>query len=101
MKNLKLRAGHAVALVLSTLMILSLMATAAFATEAPVSEAPTEAAPAICYPTAITRSEDGTEIRKMYDLSLSDDPAGIPRYDFEQYGFSYTLTDLLKQELPE
>ena len=52
------------------------------------------------YPTAVTRSEDGSEIRKMYDLGPEDDPAGIPRSDFEQEGYHYTLTDLLKQELP-
>ena len=56
---------------------------------------------AVCYPTSITRSEDGGEIRKIYNLSPTDDPAGIPRSDFEQDGFRYTLTDLLKQELPE
>ena len=56
---------------------------------------------AVCYPTSITRSEDGGEISKIYDLSPTDDPAGIPRSDFEQDGFRYTLTDLLKQELPE
>lgn len=55
----------------------------------------------VCYPTSITRSEDGTEIRKFYDLSPEDDPSGIPRSDFEQDDFHYTLTDLLKQELPE
>lgn len=55
----------------------------------------------VCYPTSVTRSEDGTEIRKYYDLSPEEDPAGIPRSDFEQDGFRYTLTDLLKQELPE
>lgn len=60
------------------------------------------AAPAqLFYPTAVTRSEDGTEIRKMYDLGPEDDPAGIPRSDFEQDGWRYTLTDLLRQELPE
>lgn len=62
------------------------MTTAAFATTS--------------YPTAVTRSEDGGEIRKMYDLSPEDDPTGIPRSDFEQNGYHYTLTDLLKQELP-
>ena len=56
---------------------------------------------AVCYPTSITRSEDGGEIRKIYDVATTDDPAGIPRSDFEQDGFRYTLTDLLKQELPE
>ena len=33
----------------------------------------------VCYPTSVTRSEDGTEIRKVYDLSPEQDPAGIPR----------------------
>ena len=69
--------------------------TAAFAAEPPE---PTQASP--CYPTAVSRTEDGGEIRKMYDLGPEDDPAGIPRSDFEQDGFHYTLTDLLKQELP-
>ncbi|MEY8259682.1 cell wall anchor protein [Oscillospiraceae bacterium 50-60] len=55
----------------------------------------------VCYPTSVTRSEDGTEIRKLYDLSPEDDPAGIPRSDFQQDGFRYTLVDLLRQELPE
>ena len=71
------------------------MTTAAFAAESPI---PTQASP--CYPTAVSRTEDGGEIRKMYDLGPEDDPAGIPRSDFEQDGFHYTLTDLLKQELP-
>ena len=55
----------------------------------------------VCYPTSVTRSEDGTELRKYYDLSPEEDPAGIPRSDFEQDGFRYTLVDLLEQELPE
>ena len=55
----------------------------------------------VCYPTSIVRNDDGTELKKIYDLSLEDDPAGIPRSDFRQDGFQYTLTDLLKQELPE
>ena len=53
-----------------------------------------------CYPTAVTRTEDGSEIRKMYDLGPTDDPAGISRSDFDQVGFQYTLVDLIKQELP-
>lgn len=55
----------------------------------------------VCYPTSITRSEDGTEVRKVYDLPPTADPAGIPRSDFEQDGFHYRLIDLLKQELPQ
>lgn len=58
-------------------------------------------ASAACYPTAVTRNEDGAEIRKMYDLTPEDDPMGIPRSDFDQEGFHYTLVELLKQELPE
>lgn len=72
----------------------ALAATPAFAAE-DTSEAKA------CYPTAVTRSEDGFEIRKMYDLGPDDDSAGIPRSDFIQGGFRYTLVDLLKQELPE
>ena len=55
----------------------------------------------VCYPTSVTQSDDGSEIRKIYDLSPEDDPLGISRSDFEQDGYHYTLTDLLKQELPE
>ena len=55
----------------------------------------------VCYPTSVSQSEDGTELRKVYDLSPTDDPAGIPRSDLEQEGFHYTLKDLLKQEAPE
>lgn len=57
--------------------------------------------PAVCYPSSVTRSEDGAQIRKVYELGPGEDPGGIPRSDFEQEGFHYTLTDLLKQEAPE
>lgn len=75
------------------------MALAPAASAADLKAAPPSAI--VCYPTSVTRSEDGGEVRKIYDLSPEDDPAGIPRSDFEQDGFRYTLTDLLKQELPE
>ena len=42
------------------------------------------AAPTVCYPMSVTRSEDGTQIRKVYDLGPEEDPAGISRSDFEQ-----------------
>lgn len=80
---------------LCVLALAMTMTTAAFA-----ADPPEPAQPSPCYPTAVTRSEDGSEIRKMYDLGQSDDPAGIPRSDFEQDGYHYTLTDLLKQDLP-
>lgn len=69
-------------------------------TTVPAFAAEPELAAQACYPTAVTRTEDGAEIRKMYDLGPTDDPAGIPRSDFDQDGFHYTLVDLLKQELP-
>lgn len=83
----------------SILAITLAISTALAATPAFAAEDTSEAK--ACYPTAVTRSEDGTEIRKMYDLGPNDDPAGIPRSDFDQDGFRYTLVDLLKQELPE
>ena len=85
---------HAARLLCALALSMSL-APAAFAAD---PSEPTQPSP--CYPTAVTRSEDGTEIRKMYDLGPEDDPGGIPRSDFEQDGYHYTLTDLLKQELP-
>ena len=62
---------------------------------------PTALALGVCYPTSIVQSDDGSEIRKTYDLGPEDDPGGIPRSDFEQNGRNYSLTDLLKQETPE
>ena len=55
----------------------------------------------VCYPTSVTQSDDKTEIRKAYDLAPGQNPDGIPRSDFEQDGYRYTLIDLLRQELPE
>lgn len=81
------------ALCAAALALTLIMAPAAYAADAAPSPA--------CYPTSVTRSEDGSEIRKVYDLSPEEDPAGIARSDFEQEGFRYTLVDLLKQEAPE
>ena len=88
------------ALCAAALCLTMALAPSALAAESVVISQPS-AAPEVCYPTSVSRSEDGAEIRKYYDLSPEDDPAGIPRSDFEQNGFHYTLTDLLKQELPE
>ena len=70
---------------LCVLALAMTMTTAAFA-----ADPPEPAQPSPCYPTAVTRSEDGGEIRKMYDLGPEDDPAGIPRSDFEQEGYAVT-----------
>lgn len=84
---------------LTTLCALAL--TLALTVSAPAQAAELAGAAQACYPTSVTQNEDGTEIRKFYDLAPEDDPAGIARSDFEQDGFHYTLVDLLKQELPE
>ena len=84
---------------LAKVCALALALTAVFSSPASAAEG-TSFTRYPSYPTAVTRSEDGTEIRKMYDLGPEDDPGGIPRSDFEQDGYHYTLTDLLKQELP-
>ena len=80
--------------IIPTLLALALTASLAPTVLAAVPPTP-------CYPTSVSRSEDGAQIRKVYDLGPQDDPAGISRSDFQQEGFHYTLTDLLKQEFPE
>ena len=80
-----------------TLMLTMALTPSAFAAEGGTADSAVK----VCYPTAISRNEEGTELRKMYDLSPEDDPAGIPRSDFEQDGYHYTLVELLEQELPE
>ena len=80
--------------IIPTLLALALTAALVPAAFAAVPPTP-------CYPTSVTRSEDGAQIRKVYDLGPEDDPAGISRSDFEQENFHYTHTDLLRQEAPE
>ena len=56
-----------------TLMLTMALTPSAFAAESGTADSAVK----VCYPTAISRNEDGTELRKMYDLSPEDDPAGI------------------------
>ena len=81
--------------------VLSLLMTAIILSLVCIPSALAADTSSVCYPTSVTRSEDGTEIRKVYDLGPEEDPAGISRSDFQQDGVRYTLVDLLKQELPE
>ena len=92
-----------ISLCLLALAMTMAMSTSAFAAspDEPLLSVTEPEVPEICYPTYVAQSDDGTEFRKYYDLGPEDDPAGIPRTDFEQDGFHYTMTDLLKQELPE
>jgi len=81
--------------------ILALLMTAMILSAVMIPSALAADTSSACYPSSVTRSEDGKEIRKVYDLGPEEDPAGIPRSDFQQDGVRYTLVDLLKQELPE
>lgn len=81
--------------------VLSLLMTAMILSLVCIPSALAADTSSVCYPTSVTRSEDGTEIRKVYDLGPEEDPACISRSDFQQDGVRYTLVDLLKQELPE
>ena len=92
-----------ISLCLLTLAMTMAMSTSAFAAspDEPLLGGTVTEQPEVLYPTYVAQSDDKTEFRKYYDLSPEDDPAGIPRSDFEQDGFHYTMTDLLKQELPE
>ena len=81
--------------------ILSLLMTAMILSAVMIPSALAADTSSACYPSSVTRSEDGREIRKVYDLGPEEDPVGIPRSDFQQDGVRYTLVDLLKQEPPE
>ena len=50
------------------LLLVTVMVPSAFAADSA----------SVCYPTSVSRNEDGTEVRKIYDLAPEDDPAGIP-----------------------
>ncbi len=41
---------------------------------------------------------DQPRIRKVYQLSLSDDPAGIPTEDFEEYGMTFHLMEMTRKD---
>ena len=53
------------------------------------------------YPIDVTQSEDGREIRKTYELTPDQDPAGIPQDDFILGDLAFSLTDLMKEEIPQ
>ena len=52
-------------------------------------------------PADMVQSRDGKELRKIYVLPPEDDPACIPTDDFEQDGFHYSFSELLRQEQEE
>jgi len=52
------------------------------------------------YPVDVAENFEGNrrQIVKTYELSPLDNPADIPRADFERNGWTYSLTDILKRE---
>ena len=55
---------------------------------------------AACYPVSVEEYMEGDSprIKKVYQLSLNEDPASIPTGDFERDGRLYYLLDMTKQE---
>ena len=48
-------------------------------------------------PADVIHDTDRLEIRKIYELAASINPADIPREDFERDGVRYTCTDILRE----
>lgn len=73
---------------LTILAVLLLFSTTAFAAE---------------YPSQVSYSMNNGifEVRKTYELPVDQEPSMQAKQSFEQDGYSFTLTDLLRQELPE
>lgn len=73
---------------ITILAVLLLLSTTAFAVE---------------YPSQVSYSMNNGifEVRKTYELPVDQEPSMQAKQSFEQDGYSFTLTDLLRQELPE
>lgn len=73
---------------ITILAVLLLLSTTAFAAE---------------YPLQVSYSMNNGifEVRKTYELPVDQEPSMQAKQSFEQDGYSFTLTDLLRQELPE
>ena len=54
------------------------------------------------YPISVEEHTDGDvseyRILKVYQLSRSGDPAGIPTEDFERYGYTFHLLDMTRKD---
>lgn len=73
---------------ITILAVLLLLSTTAFAAE---------------YPSQVSYSMNNGifEVRKTYELPVDQEPSMRAKQSFEQDGYSFKLTDLLRQELPE
>lgn len=80
--------------------ILMLLCTAVLALS--IAAPPALAAGGPYYPISVEEytygSFDELRINKVYQLSLSDDPSGIPTEDFERNGRRYFLLDMIKED---
>lgn len=88
---------------LGALAILCATFCFAYAAE-PDGGIPQEPAPAVAlYPAEIRVAEEHGNhyLEKIYYLSASDDPAGIPTADFDREGRNYKLVDILKNDMTE
>ncbi len=70
---------------------------------APVEGTPPPRQTAALYPAEVreTAEGDARRLEKIYLLSNSDDPAGIPTADFDREGWHYTLLDVTRQDNSE
>ena len=80
--------------------ILTLLCTAVLAIS--IAAPPALAAGGPFYPISVEEytygSFDELRINKVYQLSLSDDPSGIPTEDFERNGRRYFLLDMIRED---
>ncbi len=69
----------------------------------PVEGAPPPKQAAVLYPAEVRETSEGDarRLEKIYLLSPSDDPAGIPTADFDREGWHYTLLDVIRQDNSE
>ena len=55
--------------------------------------------PTSSFPIDVIRSEDGSQVRKIYELPPGEEPPGILRDSFKQMKFEYSFLDLLREEI--
>ncbi len=85
----------------AALLICTLTCPALAAEPAEGTPPPTQTA--ALYPAEVreTAEGDARRLEKIYLLSASDDPAGIPTADFDREGWHYTLLDVTRQDNSE
>ena len=73
---------------ITILAVLLLLSTTAFAAE---------------YPSQVSYNLNNGifEVRKTYEMQVDEEPSAQAKQSFEQDGYSFVLTDMLRQELPE